>query len=61
MALRGKIKSAMAYPSVAFCLVILIAAAILLFIVPQFKSIYSTLGGTLPAPTRLLESPSPSP
>jgi type IV pilus assembly protein PilC len=54
VALRGKIKSAMAYPVMAMCVVIAIASAILLFIVPIFKGIYKTLGGTLPGPTLIL-------
>jgi type IV pilus assembly protein PilC len=52
--LRGKIKSAMTYPIAVVALVSLIMAAMLLFVVPQFKSIYSQLGGSLPLPTRLL-------
>jgi type IV pilus assembly protein PilC len=52
--LRGKIKSAMTYPIAVVCLVTLIMAAMLLFVVPQFKSIFAQLGGTLPLPTRVL-------
>jgi type IV pilus assembly protein PilC len=52
--LRGKIKSAMAYPVAALCIVLLIAAAVLLFIVPVFKGIFKELGGTLPTPTLIL-------
>jgi type IV pilus assembly protein PilC len=52
--LRGKIKSAMTYPIAVVALVSLIMTAMLLFVVPQFKSIYGQLGGTLPLPTRLL-------
>src|SRR5436190_1651238 len=52
--LRGKIKSAMTYPIAVVALVSLIMAAMLLFVVPQFKSIYSQLGGSLPMPTRVL-------
>src|SRR3954471_765558 len=52
--LRRKIKSAMTYPTVVFCLCLLIVAAMLLFIVPTFKNIYDELGGTLPALTRIL-------
>jgi type IV pilus assembly protein PilC len=55
-ALRGKIKSAMAYPVAVLCLVLLIVTAIILFIVPIFKKIYASLHGTLPYPTRLLIS-----
>jgi len=54
VALRGKIKSAMAYPVMALCIVLVIMAAILIFVVPTFKSIFSELGGKLPAPTLLL-------
>lgn len=56
VALNRKIKSAMAYPVGVLCLVVLILSAMLVFIVPQFKSMYSSLGGTLPLPTRLLIS-----
>jgi type IV pilus assembly protein PilC len=52
--LRRKIKSAMTYPIVVLVLVVLIMAAMLLFIVPQFETIYSTLDSKLPLPTRIL-------
>jgi type IV pilus assembly protein PilC len=52
--LRGKIKSAMTYPIAVVALVVLIMSAMLLFVVPQFKSIYDSLGGSLPLPTRVL-------
>jgi type IV pilus assembly protein PilC len=52
--LRGKIRSAMTYPVVVLGFVSLIMAAMLLFIVPQFKSIYASLQGTLPLPTQIL-------
>jgi type IV pilus assembly protein PilC len=52
--LRRRIKSAMTYPVVVVILVVLIMAAMLLFIVPQFETIYASLGGKLPLPTRIL-------
>ncbi len=52
--LRGEIRSAMAYPVAALCIVIAIASGVLLFIVPVFKGIYKSLGGTLPVPTQIL-------
>lgn len=52
--LRGKIKSAMAYPVASLGIVVAIAAAVLLFIVPVFKGIFAQLGGKLPAPTLIL-------
>jgi type IV pilus assembly protein PilC len=52
--LRRKIKSAMTYPIAVVGLVVLLMSAMLLFVVPQFESIYDSLGGTLPLPTRVL-------
>ena len=51
---RRQIKSAMTYPVVVVALVMLILTAMLLFVVPQFETIYTNLGGTLPLPTRIL-------
>jgi type IV pilus assembly protein PilC len=44
----------MTYPVAVVGLVILIMTAMLLFVVPQFETIYGQLGGTLPLPTRVL-------
>jgi type IV pilus assembly protein PilC len=52
--LRGKIKSAMTYPVVVFVMAILACIGMLLFIVPVFSGLFDSLGGTLPAPTRVL-------
>ena len=52
--LRGKIKSAMTYPIAVLSMVLCILSAMLLFIVPMFKGMYKSLGGTLPLPTRIL-------
>ena len=52
--LRGKIRSALTYPIAVLGLVLCILAAMLLFIVPIFKGMYTSLGGKLPAPTLLL-------
>src|SRR3954453_7733052 len=54
VSLRRRIKSAMTYPVVVVCMVSLIMAAMLLFVVPQFKDIYKQLGGKLPVPTLVL-------
>jgi type IV pilus assembly protein PilC len=54
VSLRHRIRSAMTYPLVVLSFVTLILAAMLLFIVPQFKDIYASLGGELPAPTKML-------
>ncbi len=52
--LRRRIKSAMTYPVVVLILVVGIMAAMLLFIVPQFETIYASLDSKLPLPTRVL-------
>ncbi len=52
--LRGRIKSAMSYPVVVFCIAIIAVAVMLIFIVPVFKNMFDGLGGTLPAPTLFL-------
>jgi type IV pilus assembly protein PilC len=56
VALKQKIKSAMTYPTVVFCLVILIMVGMLIFVVPTFKNLYRDLGGSLPLPTKVLIS-----
>jgi type IV pilus assembly protein PilC len=52
--LRRKVKSAMTYPVAVMGLVTVIVAAMLIFVVPMFESMYAELGGTLPLPTRIL-------
>jgi len=52
--LRGKVKSAMTYPVVVFIIAILAVIGMLLFIVPIFAGMFSTLGGELPVPTQIL-------
>ncbi|MGH9055384.1 MAG: type II secretion system F family protein, partial [Acidimicrobiales bacterium] len=52
--LRGKIRSALTYPIMVLALVMCILTAMLLFIVPIFKKMYTELQGTLPLMTRVL-------
>jgi type IV pilus assembly protein PilC len=52
--LRGKVKSAMTYPVVVFVIAIVAVIGMLLFIVPVFAGLFTSLGGTLPLPTRIL-------
>lgn len=52
--LRAKVKSAMTYPVVVFVIAILAVTGMLLFIVPVFAGMFSSLGGELPLPTRIL-------
>lgn len=52
--LRSTIKSAMTYPVVVFAFAILSVTGMLLFIVPIFATMFDSLGGVLPLPTRIL-------
>ena len=58
--LRQKVRSAMAYPAIVFCAVILIVTAMMIFIVPIFKHLFSTLNGSLARSRRRSSSPSPT-
>lgn len=52
--LRQTIKSAMTYPIVVMGMAAMLVTVMLLFIVPTFAEMFSSLGGTLPLPTRIL-------
>ena len=52
--LQRKVKSAMVYPSVVSLMAVAITLVLLLKVIPTFKEIFSTLGGTLPVPTQIL-------
>jgi type IV pilus assembly protein PilC len=52
--LRGKIKSAMTYPTVDFDNANIAVIGMLQCIVPVFAKMFKELGGTLPAPTQIL-------
>jgi type IV pilus assembly protein PilC len=44
----------MAYPAIVFCAVIVIVTAMMIFIVPIFKRLFTSLNGQLPFPTRIV-------
>jgi type IV pilus assembly protein PilC len=54
--LRQKVRSAMAYPAIVSCAVVVIVTALMIFVVPIFKHLFATLNGTLPLPTRIVIS-----
>lgn len=54
LALKAKIKSAMSYPIVMLCIVLLILAAMMIFVIPTFQKMFTDMGGTLPLPTQIL-------
>lgn len=52
--LKRRIRSAMTYPVVAFSMIVLIAAGLIVWVVPQFAEIFSSFDKALPVPTQLL-------
>jgi type IV pilus assembly protein PilC len=52
--LKGKVKAAMTYPVVVFVMAILMCSGMLIFIVPTFAGMFTSLGGELPLPTKIL-------
>ncbi|WP_417911892.1 type II secretion system F family protein [Candidatus Electronema sp. TJ] len=54
MALTKKIKGAMTYPVICLGIAILILAVILIFVIPVFQEMFTSMGGALPAPTQFV-------
>ena len=54
MKLKKKVKGAMVYPAVVSSIAVMVIAVIMIFVVPTFSKMFTTLGGTLPLPTRLV-------
>ncbi len=54
MKLKKKVKGAMVYPAVVSSIAVLVIAVIMIFVVPTFSKMFTTLGGTLPLPTRIV-------
>ncbi|MDQ3916514.1 MAG: type II secretion system F family protein [Actinomycetota bacterium] len=52
--LRQKVKSAMTYPVVVAGIAVILLTVMLLFIVPTFAGMFTSLGGELPLPTKIL-------
>jgi type IV pilus assembly protein PilC len=52
--LMGTIKSAMTYPVVVLVMSLVAVVVMLVFIVPIFSNMFSSLGGKLPLPTQML-------
>ena len=52
--LKGKIKKAMYYPAIVIAVAILVSCILLMFVVPQFESVFKNFGADLPAFTQML-------
>lgn len=51
LALKGKIKKALFYPAMIILVAILITGIIMVFVIPSFKSVFTSFGADLPGPT----------
>jgi type IV pilus assembly protein PilC len=51
IALKGKIKKALFYPVMIILVAILVTAVIMIFVIPSFKTVFTSFGADLPAPT----------
>ena len=54
IAIKGKIKSALFYPAAVIVVAFVVTAAIMIFVIPAFKELFSSFGADLPAPTLLV-------
>ena len=54
MVLKKKVKSALVYPITILSVAVVIVAGLLIFVIPQFASLFTSFGGILPAPTRIV-------
>ena len=50
-AIKSKIKSALMYPASVVVVAFVVVAVIMIFVIPAFKSVFSSFGADLPAPT----------
>ncbi len=51
LAVKSKIKSALFYPIAVVVVATIVVAVMMLFVIPEFKSMFSSFGADLPAPT----------
>jgi len=52
--IKGKIKKAMFYPAIVFAVAIIVSAILLIFVVPQFETVFKGFGAELPAFTQMI-------
>jgi type IV pilus assembly protein PilC len=52
--LKGKVKSAMVYPSAIMFVAVSVVIFLMIFVIPIFAQMFQDFGGTLPWPTRLV-------
>jgi len=53
-AIKSKIKSALLYPAAVMLVAVVVIAILLIFVIPQFESLFAGFGGDLPTLTRMV-------
>ncbi|MDO9400313.1 MAG: type II secretion system F family protein [Polaromonas sp.] len=53
-AIKSKIKSALMYPASVVVVAFVVVAVIMIFVIPSFKTVFSSFGADLPAPTLIV-------
>ncbi|HEY3430920.1 MAG TPA: type II secretion system F family protein [Rhodocyclaceae bacterium] len=51
LGIKAKIKSALFYPIAVIVVAFIVLAVIMIFVIPQFKAVFTSFGAELPAPT----------
>ncbi|MFA9439025.1 type II secretion system F family protein [Uliginosibacterium sp. sgz301328] len=54
LAIKSKIKSAMFYPISVIVVAMAVVSVMMLFVIPEFKKVFTSFGADLPAPTLLV-------
>ena len=54
LAIKGKIKAALFYPAAVLVVSALVISVMMLFVIPEFKSVFAGFGADLPAPTMIV-------
>src|ERR1700752_4403252 len=54
IALKGKIKKALFYPTTIILVAILVTSVIMIFVIPAFKQVITSFGADLPWPTQMV-------
>ncbi|AUM00668.1 type II secretion system protein F [Rhodocyclaceae bacterium] len=54
LAIKSKIKSALFYPIAVVVVAALVISVMMLFVIPEFKSVFTSFGADLPAPTLMV-------
>jgi type IV pilus assembly protein PilC len=54
LALKYKMKSAIVYPISVLCIALIVTVAIMVFVIPTFKTVFADVNATLPTPTLIV-------